>query len=228
MEYCGDLTKDFHMLCVNARFQDLRNWMSIEIEDNDCPELGKPLNGAVSLPCLHTATHMHCQIVCKRTHAVSTGHVLRNSTGAVAMTCDKATGTWDQQLPDCVLCAAGYFNASGNCLPCSSSRCPAGRYRGACSPQSDAICKMCNVSSKPPNSHWTPGGDRFDGNGCNWTCDIGYVLSSPDISVNGTRFNASQRCTKLSGSGLPDPIDTDQVEESVHNHCYTCLCAYAT
>jgi hypothetical protein len=194
------------MLCVYARFQDLRNWVSIGIEDNDCPELGKPLNGAVSLPCSHTATHTHCQVVC------STGHMMRNLTEAVTMTCDKATGTWDQELPDCVLCADGYFNASGNCLPCSSSPCPAGRYRGVCTLQSDAICKMCNVSSKPPHSHWTPGGDPLDGNGCNWTCDVGYALSSPDSSGTSTRFNASQRCTKLPGgdSVRNDPIDSDQ------------------
>ena len=193
------------MLCVNTRFQDLRSWVSIGIEDNDCPKLGKPLNGAVSLPCLHTGTQTRCEVVC------STGYMLYNSTGAVAMTCDKATGTWDRRLPDCVLCAAGYFNASGNCLPCSSSRCPAGRYRGVCTQQSDAICKMCNVLSKPQHSHWTAGGVPFDGNGCNWTCDLGYVLSSPDSRVNGTRFNASQRCTKLSDgkSGLNDPIDSD-------------------
>jgi hypothetical protein len=129
----------------------------------------------------------------------------------VKLTCNKATGTWDRQLPDCKFCAAGYFNASGNCLPCSSSQCPAGRYRVACTPQSDAICKMCNVSTKPSHAHWTPGGAPLDGNGCNWTCDVGYLLSSTDISENVTFQNASKLCIKLPSNDVrDDPIDTDQ------------------
>jgi hypothetical protein len=123
----------------------------------------------------------------------------------VKLTCNKATGTWDRQLPDCKFCAAGYFNASGTCLPCSSSQCPAGRYRAACTPQSDAICKMCNDSTKPSHAHWTPGGVPFDGNRCHWTCDVGYIIE------NVTFQNASKLCIKLPSNDVrDDPIDTDQ------------------
>ena len=192
--------------------------MSIGIVDNDCPELVKPLNGVVSLPYSQTNTKTHCDVVCDPGYRmVPMGETLVSdaadtaASSASKLTCNKATGTWDRQLPDCKFCAAGYFNASGTCLPCSSSQCPAGRYRAACTPQSDAICKMCNVSTKPSYARWTPGDVSLDGNGCNWTCDVGYLLSSTDISENVTFQDAAKLCIKLPSKDVrDDPIDTDQ------------------
>ena len=65
-------------------------------------------------------------------------------------------------------CNGGSFLSSGLCVPCTTSSCPAGMYRGPCSSISDAICLPCPGM---PNETTI-----ITQNGCGWVCRAGYFL----------------------------------------------------
>ena len=74
-------------------------------------------------------------------------------------------------------CKQGFYGKGAVCLPCSTSLCPAGQYRQACSASADAPCIACS-HTKPANSHWATGGLPFSSDNCQWACDTGYYLNT--------------------------------------------------
>ena len=75
------------------------------------------------------------------------------------------------------VCKQGFFQSGAACLPCSTSMCPAGQYRQACSATADSPCAACS-ETKPANAHWTTGGLPFSSDNCQWACDDGYYLNT--------------------------------------------------
>jgi len=75
------------------------------------------------------------------------------------------------------VCKQGFFQSGAACLPCSTSMCPAGQYRQACSAAADSPCAACS-ETKPANAHWTTGGLPFSSDNCQWACDNGYYLNA--------------------------------------------------
>lgn len=80
------------------------------------------------------------------------------------------------------------FLSGGQCLPCSTTLCPAGQYRGSCDLSQGAQCKPC-TNPGPPNSEYAGPGVPFDQNSCAITCasgfyDTGNGACSADLSFN--------------------------------------------
>ena len=64
---------------------------------------------------------------------------------------------------------------TAQCTKCSSSTCPPGEFRQACSENHDGKCTRCS-QPKPNHSHWTTPGIPYDNDNCQWGCDDGYFL----------------------------------------------------
>jgi hypothetical protein len=100
--------------------------VTIDITDNDCPAVPTPANG-LKLSCNETYGGS-CRVQCKLGYAPAREQQLY---------CDAVTGLWQQPQPTCDACDAGYYNASGSCVPCAVELCPVGMYRSACAGDAD-------------------------------------------------------------------------------------------
>ena len=190
---------------TDPRFQDLRNWVSVSIADNDCFTLIKPLNGNLSpQSCMgENGKNTKCVVASCNAGYMSQDHQ-GTLTSTTNLTCYKSSGLWDEAVPVCAVCAPAYFNASGSCQLCSTRECPSGQFRAPCDTHRDAVCQSC-TARRPANSHYTTGGIPSDVDNCTWACNLGYEKNSI-MMVNATEIT----CEKLAGIDVRnDPIDSD-------------------
>ena len=69
-------------------------------------------------------------------------------------------------------CERDFFRDGQSCRHCSRGPCPIGKYRAACTKDSDSQCLSC--TNKPANSVFTSAGQPKDPNSCQVACAEGY------------------------------------------------------
>ena len=92
-------------------------------------------------------------------------------------------------------CNSKYFSNGTVCLPCTTSPCPTGLFRGPCSSTADAMCLNC--SGAPANSHYASGTFAHAATqpdtqpSCTWTCNTGYYINTTRPSGGCVPCNTS-------------------------------------
>jgi hypothetical protein len=94
--------------------------------------------------------------------------------GVYAHCCSSISVNASLRCGDSQQCGQGYVLNGTRCVPCDTSVCPIGQYRGNCSLHMPGICKSC--SNKPDGAMYTNAGIPYNQDACEWSCDVGKVF----------------------------------------------------
>jgi hypothetical protein len=76
-------------------------------------------------------------------------------------------------------CAAGFYRAGAECLPCSAvTTCPVGQFVSVCTPERDTLCAPCTtiareVTANAGRARYTTAGSAPGADDCAYECDLG-------------------------------------------------------
>ncbi len=139
--------------------------ISLIVEDNDCNPLAAPRNGMIQPDCSNEYGGV-CSVKCDAG---------RDPSQPVVLKCLASTRDWDKPLPECKTCASSYYKQGRDCMPCSSTSCGVGLYRGTCGSEKDSKCELC--TNKPVNAFFTSSGQPWNADNCTWNCASGFWKS---------------------------------------------------
>ena len=181
--------------------------VTIQIMDDDCPELTAPRNARMVDECTVECDQsgecsLTCTVQCLQGYAPS---------APVVMRCDGESLTWIPAAPNCSSCDQGFYRSnSGLCAACPTAACPIGQFRTECTPTQRSQCTSC--TNKPRRAVYTSPGNPATTDNCMWECQQPYERVNGDCIATADRGFIYDTPPDSDGDGIPDEVETQIID----------------